>query len=357
MSPIFTNLSEIATSLFQSIRLSFIIPSFVFWFLNALFIYDILPFPLKELTRRLIGIFSLDSFTLVTVLSLVGGYFLFVLNTPIIRWFEGYPWRDYIGIDWFYKFKTQYHRKRRANLMFSYKCEQQKEQRLKDIMTETEELLGNQNRQFIDEIYFKIIEIGIIKAMYEKELQRLYPISKPPFLPTRLGNAIASFEDYSQEKYGIDSVVIWSRFLPVLSQVKYSLYLEREKANFDLLINLCLVAILFCAELFIVSLIFVGNFIELLSILGIGLCVAYFLYVTALGGALGWGTTVKIAFDLYRYELMQSLKIKIPSNQKEEKETWMKISEHFRDLEKKQPLNIDYDRIDRLIVNVVPPVH
>lgn len=351
MSPIFTNLSEIATSLFQSIRLSFIIPSFIFWSLNVLFIYDVLPASLKEFIRRLINTFSLDTLSLITILSFVSGYFLFVLNTPIIRWFEGYPWSGYVIFQKFCNFKIRYHRNLHKTLVNNYEIHLKEEKRLRSELYLSERCKGDSGIEEQSNLRLQISETKINQTWFEKKIQNLYPVSTLPFLPTRLGNAMASFEDYPYEKYQIDSVILWPRFLPVLSQVKYSLYLEREKANLDLLINLCLVAILFSIESFFVGIIYGEEISGWLILIGFTLCVVYFLYIVAIGCAIGWGTTVRVAFDLYRYELLASLKIKLPVNRAEEDMIWMQTSSHFRDYKTNNSLNVDYNSLNLTMLN------
>jgi hypothetical protein len=271
------------------------------------------------------------------------------LNIPIIRWFEGYPWQNSPVIRSFYNFKIQHHRLVQRKLMSDHALLESKIQLLREKLYDLEIEQGKHSLQDCELILVEINEIEIQKTWYVKKMQYLYPVSRSPFLPTRLGNVIASFEDYSFNKYEIDSVTIWPRFLPVLSQVKYSLYLEKEKANFDFLINLCLIVILFCVELFVVGLLFISELSHWLFWIGFLFCIAYILYCTAVSGALGWGNAVRVAFDLYRFELLASLKIKLPKNDNEARMIWDQTSNYFRNVENEKPLKINYNKLNDLL--------
>ena len=321
--------------------------------MNALFIYAVLPVDIRKVISKIIQNSSLEPLSVVTILSFLGGYFLFALNVPIIRWFEGYPWQNSPGIRWLYNIKIQHHRLQRNKLMSDLAALESKAQLLRKKLSDLERELGAKPPLDYDQILVEIEEIEIQKTWYVKKLQHFYPVSKSPYLPTRLGNVIASFEDYSYNKYEIDSVTIWPRFVPVLSQEKYSLYLEKEKANFDFLINLCLIIVLFCVELFVVGLLFLDElkFNLWLILIGLMFCVAYVLYCTSVTGALGWGNTVRVAFDLYRFELLASLKIKLPKNDIEERRTWDQISNYFRNVKNSEPLEVNYEKLADLLVD------
>lgn len=55
-------------------------------------------------------------------------------------------------------------------------------------------------------------------------------------LPTRFGNAIRSFEDYSLAMYGIDDIAGWPRLLAVLPK-DYVRYVDEAKAQADFWVN------------------------------------------------------------------------------------------------------------------------
>lgn len=348
MTTVLGSLSELATSLFQSFRLSYVIPAFVFWTLNALFILPNIPLDARNFLAHLSQPFMLQPVALLSILSVLGGYFLYVLNTPIIRLFEGYPWRESrIG-----EKKIEWHRRRRQELDENHQTVLLRRQlaRLQDKAKQIGQQLGVDDPRRVklqEELAQVETDLAVALIVHARNLKISYPTSKPPYLPTRLGNVIASFEDYPQTQYRIDAVTLWSRLVPILNREKYSLYIEREKANMDFLLNMCLISVIFCAELILTGYLFGRDIWGWVIITGYTLAIAYFIfYKTSITGALGWGSTVRVAFDLYRYQLLAALYGKSPDDFSSERDTWLNISEFYsiQRAESPKPM-IDYTKV------------
>lgn len=356
MSTVLSSLSEIATSLFQSLRLSYLLPAFIFWVLNAVFIFPSLPEDFRNFLARLLTPFKLEPVTLIFALSLLSGYFLYVLNTNIIRWFEGYPWKECCLIRWLAEKKIEWHRHYRDRLQATHDTLAQRRVQLwKEFNQIAVELNVEDPKlgRLYQQAKHQSTELGATQVWYAKKLQYLYPTSRLPFLPTKLGNVIASFEDYPHGQYGMDAVTLWPRFVPILTQVKYSLYLEREKANLDFLLNLCLALLFFCIELFLTGFLFAQDMKGWLIAIGFLLVIIYLFYLTSITGASGWGTTVRVAFDLYRYELLAALNGYVPKDHEQEKQIWLSFSSTYRDLgvNKLEP-KIDFNKIRDIFTNL-----
>src|SRR5205823_691343 len=60
-----------------------------------------------------------------------------------------------------------------------------------------------------------------------------------------------------------------------------------------------------------------------------GLAVALMAYRSALSNAQLVGTQIKMAFDLYREELLKQMRIPFPATQQKEKETWDQLCKFF----------------------------
>lgn len=355
MSTVLGSLSEIAASLFQSLRLSYIVPAFIFWGLNAVFILPSLPSEVQDFLRHVANTFALQKVAFITIVSLLTGYFLYVLNVPVIRWFEGYHWFEWPLLKIVAAEKTSHHQSYKLRL--ASELENQVELRKQNIA-----ILEAKLRPFSvfeDLERFPILqrigqlraELEVFQAVNAKNIQYLYPTSRESFLPTRLGNIVASFEDYSHDHYGMDAVTLWPRLVPILSREKYSLFVEREKANLDFLLNTCLVLLMFSLEMVMHGLFFAQDSWRWLSGAGFTIVISYIIfYRISLIGALSWGQTVRVAFDLYRYELLSALYGRSPQNFGEEKMFWRNISNFFRrpgseDLR----LNPDYRRINEVV--------
>lgn len=357
MSTVLGSLSEIAAALFQSLRLSYIVPSFLFWGLNAIFILPILPSEVRELLQQIARTFALQKAALVMVVSLLTGYFLYVLNVPLIRWFEGYHWFEWPLLKTVAEEKRNWHQQYRLKLV--RKFEKQVELRKQKIFRwKDEEALYSQtdpNRRPISRKISQLeTELEVFRATKAKNIQYLYPTSRESFLPTRLGNVIASFEDYSHDHYEMDAVTLWPRLIPILSQQKYSLFLEREKANLDFLLNACAALLLFSLELIVCGSLYAQDIWPWLSAAGLTIVVSYVLfYRTSIVGALGWGQTVRVAFDLYRYDLLAALCGHSPKNFGEEKKIWRNISDFFRKsgAEAFEP-KLDYRKVKEVVAQM-----
>jgi hypothetical protein len=332
MNTVLGSISEIIVSLFQSLRLSYVAPAFIFWAFNAIFIIPNLPKWLRLALSHTVTPLKLEPLSIITVLSLLGGYFLYVLNIQIIRWFEGYTWKGRPLLGQLEAWKTNQHIAEWKWLRYQNKKISKKR---RDLARQAN-LQGNKD---------KALRLGYEQYRYTRRLQYDYP-SVVPYLPTRLGNVIASFEDYPKRQYSIDAVTLWPRFTPILAALKYNLHLERQKANLDFLLNLCILSLLFALEILIVGFRFKQEKMIWVATSGLVVLFAYSLYVIAIPNALGWGTMVRVAFDLYRYELLAALRGRAPENLVEERDIWGSFSSSFRDVDqyRRDPI-IGYSKI------------
>lgn len=347
MSTVLGSLSEIAASLFQSLRLSYIVPAFIFWGLNVVFILPSLPSEVQDFLCQVAKSFGLQKVSSVTIISLLTGYFLYVLNVPVIRWFEGYHWFEWPLLRTLAAEKTSRHQSYKLRLIAD--LEHQVELRKRNIAAWEARLVHDfdyedpKREPIVQKIKQLDAELKVFQAIKAKNIQYLYPTSRESFLPTRLGNVVASFEDYSHDRYDMDAVTLWPRLVPILSREKYSLFVEREKANLDFLLNACLILLLFSLELILLGPFLAQNVWRWLSGAGFTVVVSYVIfYRTSIIGAVGWGQTVRVAFDLYRYELLAALYGRSPDNFSEEKTFWSNTSNFFRQ-SKSELLNPDFD--------------
>lgn len=145
-------------------------------------------------------------------------------------------------------------------------------------------------------------------------------------MPTILGNILRNSELYAYNRYRIDSVLIWPRlyslFSPSFTQTVVEL---RTAMDFMLVISMLATVFAFVSGSY---LIFVsGSPLTFLLCFGAGLLVAWLAYRGAVAGALLYGQQIKLAFDLYRNQLLTSLKIPVPATPKEERDTWEALSQ------------------------------
>jgi hypothetical protein len=244
-----------------------------------------------------------------TTLAITG--LLYNLNTPLIRLYEGYVWKDTMLGRW----RTRRYRMRVAT------AEQTKRRLILMRRALTEKSSPDTRRGLQAEL-----------DLVARQLSTQFPGSDL-VLPTRLGNVIRSFEEYPRQQYGISAISLWPRMTAAINK-DYAAMIGDAKSTMDFAVNssfLCtllaggLLASMFfrrhemlaAPSLIIGSLLTVAAFVLL----------AYSLYLAAIARATEWGIYVKGAFDLYRRDLLKALGYEQqPLTIREERELWQKVS-------------------------------
>lgn len=155
-----------------------------------------------------------------------------------------------------------------------------------------------------------------------------YPPSTrlPEVMPTRFGNILKNAELYPLLRYEIDAVLIWPRLYHLFPE-RLLQTLAEARSSFEFMLVISFLGGAF-ALLSSIYLLIVGAtwWLFLLCFWG-GLLVAWFAYEAALGSARLYAQQVKAAFDLYRNELLNQMRLPLPTNLKEETEQWEKIGQ------------------------------
>ena len=180
-----------------------------------------------------------------------------------------------------------------------------------------------------DEYYWK----HWVRTNYECSLLRYilehsFPSNAKAVLATTLGNAIAAFEDYPRSRYGMDSIALWPRLLPILRTSKYHEYVTQEKMTFDFLLNMIVIIALLTIEFFY-SFLYQNTLLPAIFSVVLGCGILVVLYQGLVVAARQWGTTVRVAFDTHRQELFQRLKLQSVSSTAEEYKRWQEVSAFF----------------------------
>ena len=71
---------------------------------------------------------------------------------------------------------------------------------------------------------------------YRRDLKAAFPDRRDLILPTRLGNVIRSFEFYSGREYNIDAIVLWPRLVAIIPR-DYAVMVDDAKTSFDFMMN------------------------------------------------------------------------------------------------------------------------
>ena len=305
-------IKDAVKALAQSLQLTTIFPSGLFVLTNAYVILTLL-YPDFDLTTS-------STVTALVSLTLMLSYTLYAFNFPLIRFFEGYLFRDTDLIQWLQK-------QQQCRFDRLYKD-------IRELWVQVAECLElgedvHSNEEYVEEHVshfrqWKKIQLRLSRL--ERKFDLDYPPTRDRVLATRLGNAIAAFEDYPRTRYGMDSIALWARMIPVLKDEKYLEFVTQEKAVLDFLMNTCIVIAVLGLELVLTTLYLWYPWITLFTIGFVGL-VIILLYNGMIVAARQWGTTVRVAFDLYRQNLHQRLGLRVADSFREEHEQWQAVSE------------------------------
>lgn len=288
------------------------------------------------------------------------------LNTPLIRVYEGYPWRrTKLG-----KWKTKRQRvdydkliARQRGMRATLLAMDRAGDREKAAIQESLSLYLTTASSGINENYSEVSETAKTdaekwKALYSAVLGRWtalsrqtinnYPHIESLILPTRLGNVIRSFEVYPLREYGMDSIALYTRLISKMEK-DFAVIIDEAKTSFDFMINCSALAVLL-----LITLVFSGLYYGLIFGSGYALAafllkisvltlVSYLAYLGAVNQAADWGQTVKSGFDLYRNDLLKQLGFSsVPANKREERVMWEKISRQMIDGDSLKGPRIDY---------------
>ncbi len=322
-----SSLSELIALLVQSFNLSALLPSFLFVLFNYVFVRPYLrelPFYQTFVSNDP----ALPVLILITV-TVALGYLLNAANTQFVRWFEGYPLLDQYPLNQWrtgHMKRIQYLQKEIDNLEESQAELKRRAQASPTGSDERDEFW----RQYSDRDAVRITLLG----------ERLfhYPQDSRKALPTKLGNIIASAEEYPELLFGIDSVLMWPYIVPTLTKSGYAKYMEREKSIFDLLLNSTLLITVFGIEVGYLGLALQQiSFQWGMALLLIAIAVGLLFYLTT-DSVMGWALTFRAAFLLHRHSLSDALGLRRPVSFEDERALWKRVSQLYREPNQAQEL-------------------
>jgi hypothetical protein len=241
---------------------------------------------------------------------LVATGFLYNLNIPIIRLYEGYPWKEsWLGQLWMFRKKKVFVHAGPLRLSLRYLRRQLQVANVNDPLAK--ELQSEQTR---------------LARYINSEM----PDRVDFVLPTRFGNVIRCFERYSDVAYGIDAIIAWPRLVAKI-EPGFASTIDEAKTSVDFMINSSLLCTVSGIAVGMIGIFQQAPWsVESVtrwgwrSIFFLGLAVMF--YSFAIGRAKAWGEQVKSAFDLYRFDLLKSLGYQQqPSTYFEEQTLWDRI--------------------------------
>jgi hypothetical protein len=307
-------LSAISGQFSKSLIMGAFMPAAVFIILGMVFLVPLFPFEWHVL-KPLEALDPQWKVVVIFLLTIVLSGLLYNLNIPLIRFYEGYPWeKSPLG-----KFKADRYKKR-------FRTARHQSAGLLDMYTELETVNPDDARL-----------ITIINKLADAKLalNQEFPTQEDLILPTRLGNVIRCFEDYPDERYGMSAVTLWPHLVAKIDK-EYAAAIDDSKTSFDFMINSATLSLVLMLLILFVGLYHPLQFVSpwlwipwALEIVGFA-WLAHIFYTLSIGRAAAWGNTVRAAFDLYRWSLLEQLGYKrVPANVQEERELWDTISQQM----------------------------
>lgn len=305
-------IKDAVKALAHSLQVPTIFPASLLVLINA---YVAVPLVVPDLDLS-----TPSAVTVMVSLALLLSYTLYAFNFPLIRLLEGQKLKWIDLLQW--------------RLTKQEKGFKRLDDRLNELRAQFEECRDyldspDVDSQLTDVKFHEVVERReAVLAQWprlEREFDRDYPSRRDQVLATRLGNTIAAFEDYPRTRYGIESTVLWGRLVPVLKEKKYLEFVTQEKAVFDFLMNTCVVTVFLGFEFTYLMLFWKPWIAPLVVVFTVFL--VWILYNGMIIAARQWGTTVRVAFDLYRHDLHGRLGLKESYCFAEERNRWKAVSE------------------------------
>jgi hypothetical protein len=335
MKNISDTVSESVNYLGQEFLLAYYLPALVFVLAHIYLLIPawIIAIPLSQgqttkLVVPLIGEINLTSIINILVWSLLIGVILFVLNSVLIKLFEGKPyWIKEIFLKLLTKRNEKFYDKHYKFLVDFKKRYLKIENDIRQANS-----LEEQSKLEIA-LAQTIVDIQDEYKRIEEELRprMILPHNKERICPTSFGNAFAIAEEYSYERYGIDAVLFWPRLRQLMQEKasNHSLLLTQQKTVVDLSINFAFLFGLLAVEAALTS-IFLAyqNILLIVSIIAIILTISF--YRASVSAIQVLGELIKISFDYHRGLVLEAFNLKMPNNLSEEQVIWVKLATFIR---------------------------
>jgi hypothetical protein len=163
------------------------------------------------------------------------------------------------------------------------------------------------------------------------EYDSKYPPTDALIMPTRLGNILRAAEAYPQSRYYADSVALWPRMVWAVDR-EYMSHVDSANDQCSFLLNSSLLSGIFAVMSFTASGYELAsnvssNPVIYLAVGIFALAIAWFFYTASLLNVTKYGNLIRSSYDLFRFNLLDKLHLKLPPNSESEKELWEQISE------------------------------
>ena len=348
--------SGISNKFSQTLILSALTPTAIFVIVAVLVLGPYFP-GVPELLHPLAALQNGWQFLSISLMIVTLSLLVYMLNSPIVRFFEGYMWAGTnLGCE-----RKRYHQSRQERIQREWKWlravragmnaitrsmenlqdyealqeqialdwEQAISGQAWEIVLEEDCLLDEDPSHSWNKFYARIQRRWIQR---EVAMNQIYPKQSGLVLPTRLGNILRSAEEYPNLQYKIDWVAFWPRLVGVID-AKYLDSIQENRIamlfflNSALLSGLAAFLVMVAGVWTLVPLISLGCLVLWLGELLVFTICSYLAYLAAVFHASRYGDSVRGAYDLFRNELLAKLGYDYTfTTREEETALWNEIS-------------------------------
>jgi hypothetical protein len=333
---------DIFGKILSNVPLSHYIPSLTFVVLSVYVFEPILPSYVKERIGTTSNLFGQSGLIIILVTLLVA-FILYKLKTSVFRLFEGST------LPTFLKNLGKNHEKNIAiKNLIRIKILSRKERRIETHLYNDRHLPNHDKSSFKKDAknHRRFLQIKDSKYYYSSTNELYFPPIKD-IQPTRFGNIRRATELYPALRYGIDTITVWPHLLEAMPD-DYKKKIDQSNDQLSLMLNYSLLAIIF-SIFCVIAIIYVILDTQISTsiyyyIVGgiISLLISKFFYQNSLGLAIENARTIRVAFDFYRFEILDRLELERPTDLRDEIKIWNIVSEFFSIGETMSAMNFNY---------------
>jgi hypothetical protein len=160
---------------------------------------------------------------------------------------------------------------------------------------------------------------------------------------TKLGNIIASYNQYASTRYKIEAEIFWPRLQKVIKP-EFLTLVQEPRILLDFALTMASLSTLYSFLVLIIGPWLWFNYWLWVPLAVIGFTISFFFYQVCVSAAMQLGELIRASFDLFRLDLMAALERPHPTSFKKEQEQWQEFSQlvvygdasDFKILERKQ---------------------
>jgi hypothetical protein len=168
-------------------------------------------------------------------------------------------------------------------------------------------------------------------------LDLAFPLDDAATKPTRLGNVLAAAADHPWLAYAMNGTLWWPRLTPLLPS-EFQGMLAGALAPMMALLNLSVVFAALALAAVVVLGLLGAQWMTAIIILIVGFLLTWLCYRAAVSQATELGSMLRVAFDLYRYEILRQWNLDIPGDQTAERALWQRLTNELIGLPAQEPV-------------------